>query len=69
MEFVMDFEYENRGSNGEKIISYQIGLSILTQEGKIYYEISAPTEVNEESEMAIYYIVDLIEKACIEEIT
>ncbi|WP_299681083.1 hypothetical protein [uncultured Tenacibaculum sp.] len=67
MAFGMDFEYENRGSNGEKIIAFEIGLEISNQNGKIYYSISSPTEIIDETEDAYSFLANKVKEECIAE--
>lgn len=65
--FGMDFEYENLGSAGEKITCYQLGLKVSNQNGKIYFENSAPTEIFTESNEMYLHIASLVEQECINE--
>ena len=67
MEHGMSFEYEHRGLLGEKIISHELGLEISNQNGKIYYSLSAPTEILEESEKMYSFLVVKIEEECVAE--
>lgn len=69
IEFGMDFEYENYGSKGEKIISFTLGVEVVRQGGKIYFEDKGERETIKDSENAINHIVNLIDIACIEETT
>ena len=66
MAFGMDFQYENRGSNGERITAFEIGLEISNQNGKIYYSISSPKEIIDETEDAYSFLAKKVEKECIE---
>ena len=65
----MDFEYENYGSKGEKIISFSLGVEVVRQDGKIYFENGGERETIKDSEKAINYVVGLVDEACIEETT
>lgn len=67
MAFGMNFEYENNGSNGEKVLSLELGLEISNQQGKIYFSCSTPTEVFDESEKMYTYLADVVEKECVME--
>lgn len=69
MSYGFDFEYENRGSMGEKIMCYELGTEVSSQQGKIYFSISSPTEVVEENERSYNTIKYLIEQECIAETT
>lgn len=69
MSYGFDFEYENNGSMGEKIMCYQLGTEVSNQQGKIYFSIAAPTEVFEETEGNYRAIKYLIEQECIAETT
>lgn len=67
MSFGMDFEYENHGSNGEKIISFECGLEISNHYGKIYFQLSAPTETFEESDSTYNHLAEKVKKECIDQ--
>lgn len=67
MNYGMGFEYENRGSNGEKVICLELGIEVSNQNGNIYYSISAPTEIIKETENNYKIVSDLIEQECIDE--
>jgi hypothetical protein len=67
MDFGMNFEYENNGSDGEKVISYELGLEISNQQGKIYYSCSSFPEVFEESDNMYTHLAAKIEQECIDE--
>ncbi|WP_028890846.1 hypothetical protein [Tenacibaculum sp. 47A_GOM-205m] len=67
MDYGMDFEYENHGSNGEKIQCCELGIEVSNQNGKIYYQLSAPTETIEESEDAYSMLANMVEQECISE--
>jgi hypothetical protein len=69
IEFGMDFVYENYASKGEKIISFSLGIEIVRQDGKIYFENAGEHETLDDSEKAINYVVRLVNEACIEETT
>lgn len=63
IHFGMDFQYENYGSKGEKIISFTLGIEISIQDGKIYFN----DTVFEENEGNLFKVLALVETACIEE--
>jgi hypothetical protein len=65
MSYGMDFEYENRGSNGEQIKSFELGLDISNQNGNIYFSLSAPTEIVKESENNYKIFAQQIDEECI----
>lgn len=67
IEFGMDFEYEHHGSQGEKIICYQLGLEVSHQNGNIYYSCGSDGEKIEETELNYDRIVSLINQECINE--
>ncbi|MGJ8760362.1 MAG: hypothetical protein ACSHXA_07430 [Polaribacter sp.] len=69
MDFGMDYQYENNGSNGEKIVSFELGLEISNQQGKIYYSCTSVPEVFKESDTMYSYLAELVEKECINETT
>ena len=69
MNYGMDFEYENRGSNGEQIKCFQLGAEVANQDGKIYYSISSPPENIIESNRAYKLVAQLVEEECIAETT
>lgn len=69
IDFGMDFQYENYGSEGEKIISFESGIEVIRQHGKvIFIWCGQRTEIDESLE-SINTIRELVEKACIEETT
>lgn len=65
--FGMDFEYEHHGSQGEKIVSFELGLEVSNQNGKIYYQISCEPEDIEENASNYKYLARKIEEECINE--
>lgn len=67
MEFGFGFEYEHRGSDGEKIISFELGLEVSNQNGKIYYSCSTPTEIFEENESEFLRLAEVTKQECIME--
>ncbi|WP_271406592.1 hypothetical protein [Tenacibaculum soleae] len=67
MNYGMDYQYENHGSSGEKIISFELGVEISNQQGKIYYSISSAPETIEESEVAYNFLANKVEEECIAE--
>ena len=69
MDYGMDYQYENFGSQGEKVTSFSLGLEVSIQNGKIYYSCLGEQEEVEESLEAIKFIVGKISNACIAETT
>lgn len=67
MNFGFDFEYENSGSNGEKITCYALGLEVSNQQGKIYYSCSSIPETYTESPDNYSLIAKAVEQECINE--
>lgn len=67
MDFGMGFEYENHGSNGEKITALELGIEISSQQVEIYYSISSPPEIIEETEAAYSFLANKVEEECIAE--
>lgn len=65
MDYGMDFEYENRGSEGEKICSHELGLEISSQNGRIYFELAAPTQIVKETENNYKIFAQDVENECI----
>lgn len=65
INFGMDFQYENYGSEGEKITAYQLGLVISNQQGKIYYSCSAPTETFNENDAQYQVLSQCVKEECI----
>lgn len=69
IDFGMDFQYENYGSEGEKIISFEASIEVIRQHGRTIFEwCGQRTEIDEARE-SINTIRELVEKACIEETT
>jgi hypothetical protein len=69
IDYGMDFQYENNGSDGEVIRSYQLGIDVCIQKGKIYFDKGGDLEILEESEKNLNYVRYWIDEACIEETT
>lgn len=67
MDYGMDFQYENRGSEGEEIMSYELGAEISCQHGIIYFMFEGEAETTRESDAGFEYIAQLVEDACINE--
>lgn len=65
MNYGMEFRYEHHGSNGEEIISLEMGLDVSNQNGKIYYSCMSSPEVFEESEIEYMRLSALLEEECI----
>ena len=38
IEYGMDFHYENNGSQGEKITSFELGIMIYSSQGKLFFD-------------------------------
>lgn len=70
IDFGMAFEYENFGSDGEKVVSFEADVEVWRQDGKFTFEHSGErTELDERLGGAENQISVLVEKACIEETT
>lgn len=69
MDFGMDYHYENRCSDGEKITCYDLGLEVSSYNGRIYYSCASPTEDFPDNEASYDYLVSKIEEECINETT
>ncbi len=65
MDFGMGFEYEHRGSDGEKIVSYELGLDISNQNGNIYFSCGSVPEKFEETDFEYIRLADVIREECI----
>lgn len=74
MDFGMDFQYENNGSEGEMIVSYDISIKVTNQNGKVYFEHEGEIDITEaknfeETNKVMNYLASRIEDICIEETT
>lgn len=69
IDYGMDFHFEDSGSQGDKIISYEASLEITRQQGKIYYSYCGDEYVFEENAKTWEHCASLVEKALIEETT
>ena len=49
MDYGFSFDYENRNSNGEKIICHEIGLEITNWQELVYFEYDGESEEFEEN--------------------
>lgn len=67
IDFGMDFQYENFGSEGEKIPSFTANIEVTLQNGKLYFEYLGQETVLNDSERSIAKIVQLVNDACIQE--
>lgn len=69
MNYGMNFEYENKGSKGEQITCYMLGMKVSNQDGYIWYSISTEPRKIEETEENYKGINILVENGCIAETT
>ena len=49
MDYGFSFDYENRNSNGEKIICHEIGLEITNWQGMVCFEYDGESEEFQEN--------------------
>lgn len=67
VNYGMDFEYENRGSEGEEVKSFELGMDINIQKGKIYLSHEGSFFKTEETEEAYHVLANKVEEICIHE--
>jgi len=67
MDYGMDYEYEHNGSQGEKIMSYEVDIKVYTNEGKLILVHNGENEEFGENEAEIDQLVNKVEQICIEE--
>ena len=67
IEYGIDFQYENFGSEGEKIISMSTSIEINRQNGKIFFHYEDKCRVWDDVPENIPSIVNLAEAACLSE--
>lgn len=65
IEFGFDFEYESRGSNGEKISVHEIDCIISTFQGEVFFEHEGEKEDYKDSEKTFSYLTRKVEKLII----
>lgn len=66
ISYGMDFQYENDWE-GEKIISFELALEVVRQDGKIYYENMGEKEEYKDTDSVLKCIAGLVDQACIDE--
>ena len=69
IDFGQDFQYENWGSQGEKIASFQSGIEVCRQNGKIHFEYCGQRSVLDDNEQSMAEVVSMVKAACINETT
>jgi len=69
IEFGMDFQYENRCSQGEEIMCFPLDLNVTISQGTIYYTLAGEKLEFKEKDNVIKHIVSLIDTACVEHTT
>lgn len=69
MDYGMDFQYECRGSHGETIESFELGITVYNQNGKLTLVHGGESDVSPVSDTAFSYVAQRIEDICIEETT
>ena len=69
INFGMGFHYENRGSEGESILSYECDLELFCRNGKFLLNSGSDTHQFNEDERGEKLICELVENICIEETT
>lgn len=69
ISFGMGFEYENYGSEGEKIISFNLGLEVVSQNGYIFFNCMDVDLKVPNDEDGMQKVVVMVEEACINETT
>lgn len=65
----MDFHFEDFGSQGDKIISYEASLEITRQQGKIYLEYCGQNHHFDENANSWKKVHSMVESIMIEETT
>jgi len=70
IDFGQDFQYENYGSEGEKIVSFTCNIEVVRQNGEIHFDYCGQeTIVDDNDEEAMDKIAKMVEYACIQETT
>lgn len=69
MDYGMDFQYECNGSQGEMIESFELGVTIYNQNGKLTLVHLGESDVSPVSDDSFRYVAQRIEDICIEETT
>lgn len=69
MSYGINFEYENKGSEGERITSFECGVVVQDQGGNLFLEILGKTVTYKTSESSLNAINYLVEQHCIRETT
>ena len=69
MSYGMDFEYENNGSKGERVTSFECSVVVQDQGGNLFLEIRGKTVTYKTSESSLNAIKYLVDQHCIEETT
>lgn len=66
VECGFSFEYENRNSNGERIVCYEISLIINNYQGKLYFEHEGDSETYDEKDSVYNHFCAKIEQIMID---
>jgi len=69
MDYGMDFQYENNGSQGEKITSFDLNVLIYTHQGELVFDHDGEVEELEDNEKSIDYLVLRLDEIAIAETT
>lgn len=67
VDYGMDFNYENRGSEGEEIICFELGFNFYNQQGELTLSYEGENDTYEECDKAFEYFARRVEDIAIEE--
>lgn len=67
IDFGIDFQYQNHGSEGEKIISFDTSIEVIREYGVTIFQWHGQSTEIDEAQESFNEILELVKKACIEE--
>lgn len=66
IEFGFDFDYQSKGSNGERIAVHEIDVVISTYQGQVFFEHEGERDIYKDCEKTFNHLVCEVEKLIIE---
>lgn len=69
ISYGIDFNYENWGSEGEKITSFSNSIEVTMQNGEIYFQYEGDVYSVDMTTESINTVLNLLDEACISETT
>ena len=67
MDYGMDFQYENRGSEGEEITCYELSIEVKSYDGNVHLIFEGEDDTASDNDIGYSYIAQRVEEECINE--